>query len=231
MTMVDVELRQPRTIIARVNVADLRFLVDHPFVYFHRENVETIADIPPWGTGETLLLDDDQVVDIDGVEYYTHETTIYRARFDSATPAKGDALLRFLEEELPAYLTPDALEAAHRAPSFAEAYTVAAAARLLDEDPAISMGRDRLFEHMEAIGWIERNPADPRNPGADVWIPTSLPTSRDWVALRTVLVGPRKSARPYLQIHITNAGLTELRTSLLALARPAAAPTHPTLFD
>jgi hypothetical protein len=224
MTMV--ELLQPRTIISRINGRDIRLLVDHPYVYFRREDVEDFADIPPWGNGETLLLDDDQVIEVNGVEYYTLETVLYRARFDALSSEKGDELLRWIDAELDQYLTPEVLEAAHRAPSFAEAYTVAAAAKLLDQDPGVSMGRDRLFEFMSQLGWIERNTT-----GADAWIPTRLPTSRDWVAIRTVNVGPRKSPTRYLQIHITNAGLAELRRALAATARPSARPVAPTLFD
>jgi hypothetical protein len=223
MTMV--ELQQPRLMILRVNGRDLRTLVDHPSAYFRREDVEELADIPPWGNGETLLLDEDQVVDVDGVEYYTLEGVLYRARFDSLTPAKGDALLAWFDRELPLYLTPEVLEAAHRAPSFAEAYPVAAAAALLDKDPGLTMTRDRLFTHMAELGWIQRN--DP----TEDWQVTTLPYSRDWLTLRTVYVGPRRSRRRYEQIHVTNAGLQELRTILTA-AKPAPAPiTHPTLFD
>ena len=221
-----VQLQQPRTLIPRVDGRDIRLLVDHPYVYFRREDVEEFADIPPWGNGETLLLNDDQVIEVEGVEYYTLETVIYRARFDALTPAKGDALLQWIDQSLDQYLTPDVLEAAHRAPSFAEAYTVAAAARLLDQDPGVSMGRDRLFDLMEQLGWIERNTV-----GADAWVPTQLPTSRDWIALRAVNVGPRKASRRYLQIHITNAGLAELRRTLADI-KPAPKPAaHPTLFD
>ena len=221
--MAMVELLQPRASIPRVDGHDIRLLIDHPHVYFRREDVEDFADIPPWGNGETLLLDEDQVIEVKGVEYYTLDTVIYRARFDSLTPAKGDALLRWIESDLDQYLTPEALEAAHRAPSFADAYTVAAAAKRLDEEPGISMGRDRLFEHMANLGWIERNTV-----GVDAWVPTQLPTARDWIALRSVNIGPRKAQRRYLQIHITNAGLEELRRTLTSRPHIIA---QPTLFD
>jgi len=221
-----VELQQPRPMIPRVAGRDLRMLVDHPFVYLRRDDVEELAGIPPWGTGETLLLDDSQVVEINDVEYYPLETALHRAQFESTDARKSDAFLRWVEQELPQYLTPDVLEAAHRVPSFSEAYTVAGAARLLDQDPEISTGRDRLFEHMESLGWIERN-----DEGVDAWIPTQLPTARDWLTLRTVYVGPRRKARPYLQIHVTNAGLAELRESLIKQHRAATPPAHPTLFD
>ncbi|BAM26381.1 phage antirepressor [Corynebacterium ulcerans] len=35
-------------------------------------------------------------------------------------------------------------------------YSVAEAAKVLSRDPAISIGRDRLFAHMESLGWIFR---------------------------------------------------------------------------
>lgn len=35
-------------------------------------------------------------------------------------------------------------------------YSVAAAAKVLSRDPAIEIGRDRLFKHMHKIGWIFR---------------------------------------------------------------------------
>ncbi|CAN7238710.1 phage antirepressor KilAC domain-containing protein [Microbacterium sp. LjRoot45] len=221
-----VELQQPRPIIPRVDGQNLHILVDHPYVYLRRDDVEALAGIPPWGTGEKLLLDDDQVVDINGAEYYPLETALHRARYESLTPSKADAFLQWVEAELPQYLTPEVLEAAHRVPAFSEAYTVAGAARLLDQDPEISTGRDRLFDHMAELGWIERN-----TEGVDAWIPTSTATSRDWLTLRTVYVGPRRNARPYLQIHITNAGLTELRRTLAGTARSTTRPAHPTLFD
>lgn len=225
-----VELQQPRTLIPRVDGHDLHILVDHPYVYLRRDDVEHFAGIPPWSTGPTLLLDDHQVLEISGAEYYPLEWAITRALEDSLTPTRARRFVDWVRDELPAYVTDEQLENAHRTPGFVDAYTVTAAARILDQDPTISIGRDRLFDHMAQLGWIERN----LTPDAE-WVITRLPHDRDWLTLRTVTVGPKLRGTPqrrYLQIHITKGGLAELHRTLAGTGRPdPPAPTHPTLFD
>ncbi|WP_336627340.1 MULTISPECIES: phage antirepressor KilAC domain-containing protein [unclassified Microbacterium] len=228
MSVAMVELQQPRTVIPRVDGHDLHILVDHPYVYLRRDDVERIAVIPPWATGETLLLDDDQVHDINGAEYYPLEWAMTRALEDTQAPARARRFLDWLRDELPAYTTDEVLEQAHRVAPFIEAYTVAAAARILDQDPTITIGRDRLFDHMAELGWIERN----LTPDAE-WVITRLPHDRDWLTLRAVNVGPttRHGQRRYLQIHITTKGLAELHRTLAGVGRPDPPPAQPTLFD
>lgn len=229
-----VELQQPRTLIARVHGENLRILVDHPFVYLRRDDVEQLAAVPPWATGEQLLLGDDQVIEISGVEYYPLEWAMSRALEDSTDPTRGARFLSWIRDELPAYTSDQVLEQAHRIPHFATAHTVAAAARTLSADPTISIGRDGLFEYMATLAWIHRaTPTRTGNPAGD-WTISRTAHDRDWLTLRPITIGPatRHGQRRYLQIHITDAGLTELHRLLAGISAPAPPPpAHPTLFD
>lgn len=220
--MVMVELQQPRHLVHRVDGHDLHVLVDHPYVYLSAEDVEAIAGVPAWATGESLLLDEGQTVDLDGVTFYPLDEAVARAREESLTPERAARFLAWIEEHLPLILDPELLEHAHRVPSVTQSYTVAAAAEILDRDPAISMGRARLFEHMAFLGWIERRVGD--------WAVTPLAHGRDWLVSRPVIVRGRR----YRQIHVTRAGLIELRRSLVAspaVSAIPASPAQPALFD
>jgi len=229
-----VELQQPRTLIARVDGTDLRILVDHPFVYLRREDVERLAAIPPWATGEQLLLDDDQVLEISGTEYYPLEWALSRAIEDTLDAHKATRFLDWIRDELPAYTSDQVLEQAHRVPHFVTAHTVAAAARTLSADPTISIGRDGLFEYMATLGWIHRaTPNRTGNPAGD-WTISRTAHDRDWLTLRPITIGPatRHGQRGYMQIHVTDAGLAELHRLLAGISTPAPPPpAHPTLFD
>lgn len=202
-----VELLQPRLLIHRYAGQDVRILVDHPYVYLRAEDVEKAAGVPPWSTGETLLLDEGQQVDIGGTEWYPLDEAQARAGTDSTDPAAAAAFLTWLDGELPTLLDQDTLEAAHRVPGFATALTIAGAAH------QVGLGRDALFDRLEEAGWITRPVPD------GDWAITPTAHARDWLTIRDKLVAPRTSRhhRSYPQIHVTPAGMTELRQLLGAL--------------
>ncbi|SIL99899.1 gp54 protein [Mycobacteroides abscessus subsp. abscessus] len=71
-------------------------------------------------------------------------------RADAETRARVHAEMRAKELEVPA------LAWSHMADSSGD-YSVADAAKVLSRDPAISIGRDRLFAQMASAGWIFRD--------------------------------------------------------------------------
>lgn len=71
-------------------------------------------------------------------------------RADAETRARVQAETRAKELEVPASAW------SHMADSSGD-YSVADAAKVLSRDPAISIGRDRLFAHMAGDGWIFRD--------------------------------------------------------------------------
>ncbi|WP_100466693.1 phage antirepressor [Mycobacteroides abscessus] len=71
-------------------------------------------------------------------------------RADAETRARVQAEMRAKELEVPA------LAWSHMADSSGD-YSVADAAKVLSRDPAISIGRDRLFAAMAGAGWIFRD--------------------------------------------------------------------------
>lgn len=199
----------------RVDLADGR-------TWIRADQVEQLADIPTWSTGDTLL-GDEEVHSIDDAWFYDVDGAIAKCAHH------GTALAGEFADWLRAFLAnvdEQVLEDAHKVVPFTEAHTVAQAARVLDGDPAITMGRDRLFAHLEQLGWIERSSA------AHDWIITREPHDHDWLTLRAVNVPDGLGLRRYLQIHVTAAGLDEIRRTLYALGRgePAAAPAPIPLF-
>jgi hypothetical protein len=220
-----VELARPRRLIPRwPGHGDLHLLVDDPVVYLRSADVERLAGIPPWGRGETLLLDDEALVLIDTVPYYTLAVAVGRAEYEDTVLA-GE-FVAWLDEQLPLLLDPAELERAHRVPGFAGAHTVTAAAKILARDLGLRLGRDRLFEHLAGLGWITRAGVD------EDWDVTSLAHDRDWLTRRPVAIPAptRDRRRQYLQVHVTERGLAQLRTAL-AVGRPEPPPPEPTLFD
>lgn len=213
-----VELAQPRTIIERVDGADVWVFVDHPYVYVRRDDVERAAGIPPWSTGEQLFHVDEPTVEFKGAVYWPIEYAIARANDESLTPDRAARFLSWLDDAVQRILEPAVLENAHRTVGFAAAHPVATAASILSEELGIRLGRDGLFAHLDDLGWTERNPDQ------DMRVITKLPWDRDWLVHRSVTIGAGKSARRYLQIHVTTAGMTELRKTL-ADRLPAAACT------
>lgn len=221
------ELQKPRPLIHRWNGHDIHVLVDHPYVYLRAADVEAAAGIPPWSTGETLLLDDDTLTELNDGEYYPLDRA--RARALEVNTDQAAAFLAWLDEHEALFLEPSILERAHKPVPFTDAYEVRRAATLLSDDPTISIGRDRLFELMASLGWIRRGVA-----GTLDWRITALAHTNDWLTLRDVIVpaAGRTGKRTYRQVHVTPAGLNELRRTLHALGRSTpTTPPQPTLFD
>ncbi|MEV2277749.1 phage antirepressor KilAC domain-containing protein [Nocardiopsis sp. NPDC049922] len=99
--------------------------------------------------------------------------------------------------------------------------SVADAAKVLSRDPAISMGRDRLFDHIAAEGWVFRAKGDGRwrayQSAVDTGRLTELPQTYTHPKTEERVVGTP-------QIRITIKGLHELHRRLGAvrqLALPA----------
>jgi hypothetical protein len=199
----------------RVDLADGR-------TWLRADQVEQLAGIPRWATGDTLL-GDEEVLAIGDAWFYDLDGAIAKcAHHGTALAADFADWIR----EFTANIDDQALETAHKTVPFIHALTVAQAARVLDGDPAISMGQNRLFAHLEQLGWIERSTA------AHDWIITCTPHERDWLTLRTVTIPDGRETRRYLQVHVTRAGLDEIRRTLYALGRgdPAEQPTLTPLF-
>jgi len=111
-----------------------------------------------------------------------------------------------------------AADAVEEAP--AEHYSVLAAAKILDRDPAISIGRDSLFELLHRWGWTEKH--------ADMWKP-----SRDMVLIGyLVVVDNRVPGRQdlYPQICITPLGIQALHQRLGGVAELNLTRQHLTLI-
>ncbi|OYC97235.1 phage antirepressor KilAC domain-containing protein [Microbacterium sp. Yaish 1] len=225
-----VELQQPRQLIHRVDGRDLRVLVDRPYVYLSRDDVEAIAGIPPWGTGELLVVDDEHSIDVGGVTYIPLDAAVNRIRDDANDIEQAHDFMEWLVAELPRLTAAETLAAAERPTgTVVGSYTVAAAAKHLADRLGIRLGRDGLFDHLDRLGWIERNDASSH------WIITAHPHNQGYLVVHAVSVGPkgRNKAHRYLQIYVTPTGLTELERILADLAPPAKAPplVPATLFD
>lgn len=128
-------------------------------------------------------------------------------------------LLTWMLATIPEILTAQDQDRAGRLESFLTAYTVQQAAAILDRDPAVSIGRQSLFDHLELIGWAARGLNG-------TWQPTPAALRDRHVAVRMVTVRTGKQTTPYPQLYVTPAGLAELRRSLRAL-HPDAPATPP----
>jgi hypothetical protein len=212
------ELAQPRKLVPRwLGHGDLTIVVDGPNVYVRADQLEQLADIRPWADGDALI-PEGWPVDLQGVAYYRLDDAL--DRLEHAGTGSATAFLTWIRDTLPTLITDETLALAAGLSGFLDAFTVSQAAAQLSTDPAVSIGRDRLFRHMEQLGWVTRD--------RDYWALTT-PARRDGVlTLRTVPV----RGRSYPQVYVTQLGLTALRASLhaLSVAPPPPAPT-PTLFD
>lgn len=135
-------------------------------------------------------------------------------------------LLAWMRVQIPDVLHDDVIDHAVGLETFCTAYSVRQAAMILDRDPAVNLGRTRLFEHLERFGWTYRDIASH-------WRPTALATRHHLVTVRDVTVMPgTRAAAPYPQLMITPTGLAELRRLLHALHpdTPATLPA-PELLD
>lgn len=223
MTM---ELAPTATLIPRwLGHGDLTIVLINTRVFVRADQVEQLAGIPPWSGGETLL-GDTWPLELDGKPYYELDDAI--ARCEAAATDQAAAFLEWLRDSLTELLDDDVLDLAQRAPAFIGSYPVRVAAKMLDADPAISIGQNSLFAHMQAQGWITRED------GAD-WTIAHPARRNGWLTTRQVTIpaANRDHRRTYPQIYVTPAGLDQLRTTLHAL-HPAPAAAHhptPTLFD
>lgn len=190
---------------------DLRILVDELDVFVAASDLHALAEfeddyehptIRPrvtWArhAGETLI------------EHYTLAEAM--EVLDHTPTHQTGELLAWLREQLPLVLRDEVIDAAIGLEGFCDAFTVAQAALILDRDPAVSIGQRTLFQHLEHIGWAERD-------FVGHWRPTRPAIRRHWLTIRDVIIRPRtRQAAPYPQLYVTPAGLAELRKTLHAL--------------
>lgn len=202
---------------------DLRIEIRDDVVYLRADQVEHLAGITPWSTGETLI-EAHWPATFDGQPYY--ELDVVTARCEAAGTTLATEFHTWLTGQLLELLTDDTLDRAHRTVGFIESHTVRRAATILDADPAVSIGQTTLFAHMHGLGWIERRTGD--------WTITTSARRNGWLTTRDVLIpaATKSRQRPYTQIYVTPDGLAELRRTLHALNEPAPTPSaHPPLFD
>lgn len=111
---------------------------------------------------------------------------------------------------------PDVDDAQRKVPEF---FSVAAAARILDRDPAISIGRQALFEHLHKVAWISRE--------GRAWVPAEGIPALGLLARQDVNVPQFSRDEPYPQVVITAAGLRALHQRLGGVADlDFTKPTH-----
>ncbi|WP_396645396.1 phage antirepressor KilAC domain-containing protein [Microbacterium sp.] len=211
-----VELAQPRKLLSRWHGhGDLLIVIDGAYTYLRADDVEHLAGIPRWSTGDTVL-GDEWPLDVAGVAFYLLDDAFRRCEQHGTLMAREFTawLLEFL-----ARVDDTVLEEAHQPVPFTNAHTVTQAARALAESLRITLGRDQLFEQLDRLDWIGRNTPD------DDWVITPFAHTRDLLTLRPVNVpaSNRERRRRYLQIHVTPRGLDELRR-LLAPAVPPPPP-------
>lgn len=133
------------------------------------------------------------------------------AVLDHAPTHQTLELREWLREQLPLVLRDEVIDRAIGLEGFLDAYTVSQAALILDRDPGISIGQRSLFQHLEHIGWADRDLVGH-------WRPTRHATRHGYLTIREVLIRPRvRAIAAYPQIYVTPAGLAELRHTLHAL--------------
>lgn len=126
------------------------------------------------------------------------------------THATGE-LLDWIRQMIPLVTGDEVLNDVIGLESFLDAYTVAQAALILDRDPHLALGRQRLFAQLHRLGWATRD-------DAGRWAPTPTATRGHFLTLRTVtILAGTRAAEPYRQLYVTRAGLAELRHALGAL--------------
>lgn len=93
-------------------------------------------------------------------------------------------------------------------------FSVGAAAKVLSRDPAIEIGRDRLFKHMETLGWIFRTKG--RRAHWEASQQKAVKTGRLTHKLSSPFFNERTQEweQPAPTIRITPKGLNELHQSL-----------------
>ncbi|WP_345750082.1 phage antirepressor KilAC domain-containing protein [Microbacterium rhizophilus] len=219
------ELQQPVKMIARwPGHGDLTIMVDGAYTYLRADDVERLADVPAWGAGETVL-GEAWPEELDGIPFYPVDAAITKVN-EHAGKETARQFLAWLDSALPGLLDPESLARARRDVGFMNSLTVRQAARTLDRDPAITIGQNTLFAHLEREGWITR--------GDDCWQPTVMARANGWVTIRRMKhpAPGRDRHASYEQVYITPVGMTQLRTTLRAIAEPAPVDdTRIPLFD
>lgn len=223
------ELVRPSKLIPRwVGHGDLTMVVDGTFVYLRAVDVETLAHVPAWGEGETILGDEwpeELVGEAMGSEpYYELDAAVAKCRRHADVP-EAVAFLEWLEGILPDLVAPDVVESARRSTSLVDAITVQRAARRLTE-AGLRIGRTGLFSTLEQLGWTRRV--------GESWALTALAMDRKWATIRTIRhPDPHRKGDWYEQIYITPDGFERLREDLSAPAPEAsiAPPAGLPLFD
>nr|WP_274635562.1 phage antirepressor KilAC domain-containing protein [Microbacterium bovistercoris] len=204
----------PRLLIARVHRHDIKVLVDFPYVYLSKADVDGMCGIPAWSTGEQLLLPDDEPVGLPAGEFYTVDVAVHRASEDATDQVEAARFLNWVDEELPALTAPDVLEAAAHSPSFRRSWPVGNAARILSVNLGTRLTRQWLFRQLEQAGWVAR-PEE----SAD-WGITPAARVAGWLTTRSVTVRAGRSGRVYEQVHVTRPGLVELHRILGGITDP-----------
>ena len=154
------------------------------------------------------------------IEHYTLADAV--AVLEHNPTHQTSELLEWMRVQIPDVLRDDVIDHTVGLETFCTAYSVRQAAMILDRDPAVRLGRTRLFEQLERFGWTYRDVANH-------WRPTALAIRHHLITVRDVTVLPgTRAAAPYPQLMITPAGLTELRRLLHALhPETPATPTAP----
>lgn len=190
---------------------DLRILVDGPDVFVVAEDLHALAGYDGDAVPHPAIVPAVTWSRRSGAELVAHYTLAEAVAVLEYSPTHlTGELLEWMRVQIPAALRPEVLDNLTGLESFMTSFTVRQAAGILDRDPAVSIGRQSLFRHLELIGWIERDLTG-------VWRPLSAAIRGHWLTVREVSVRAGKSVTPYSQLYVTQAGLVELRRSLRAL--------------
>ncbi|MHC9046778.1 phage antirepressor KilAC domain-containing protein [Microbacterium saperdae] len=201
---------------------DLRILVDELNVFVASEDLHALAEFDDGYAHPTVTarITWARTTGAPLTPFYTLAEAM--AVLDhNPTHATGE-LLAWFREQLPLATGDEAIDHAIGLVSFTDAWTVRQAAMILDRDPQISIGRTRLFAHLEHIGWAQRAFA------TGTWAPLPYATRHGYLTLRDIIIrSGTRAAEAYTQLYVTEDGLTELRRSLNALYPAPPDPVEP----
>lgn len=120
------------------------------------------------------------------------------------------AFLAWLHDSLPLVMTPEAIDAAVPPSSYVDAWDFASAALHLSRT-GLPMTRQGLILHLQDARLIARD-------REQHWAPTPLAVRRGWLTIRDRKLPAGQGL--YSQVHITHAGLAEIRRQLSAISAP-----------
>lgn len=198
---------------------DLRILVDDPNVFIAAEQLHALAELEDGFEHPTVVAhttwarrESDPLT-----AFYTLPDAM--AVLDHSPTHVTAELLAWFREQLPLATGDEAIDKAIGLASFTDAWTVRQAAMVLDGDPQITIGRTRLFAHLNHIGWVHRD-------HTGHWAPRQAALRAGHLTLRDIIIrSGTRAAETYTQLYVTETGLAELRRTLHAL-NPAP-PDHP----